>query len=365
MGRGRVLAATQWLRQRPGLQYLLLLLLGAAALSTYARVMAYMAWKRDLGEVGFVGDLQAPGRGARVLVIAPHPDDETLGCGGLMRQAVLAGAEVYVALMTNGDASELALIFGQKHLPISKRAFINLGKARQKETLAAVAKLGVPPERVFFLGYPNNGLSALWQPEHWSSDRLYTSPTTGVDHSPYPLSFTAHTPYCGEQLVRDLQALLRLVRPTHLFVTHPLDNHPDHWATAAFLRSALRSLEAGPGWWAAETRVYGYLIHWPRWPVPRLYAPRLALLPPPDLLVRTDDNWLRLPLSDEDLLLKTAAIRQYRSQLPGHDRLLLSFSRPNELFAPLTTAEMRPNESFDWRGRTVAQHELHQGGTSH
>lgn len=152
----------------------------------------------------------------------------------------------------------------------------------------------------------------------------------------------------------DLQALLGRVRPTHLFVTHPLDLHPDHWATTAFVRAALRTLELGQGWWPAETRVYGYLIHWPRWPVPRFYAPRLALLPPPDLWSQTHDDWLRLPLSDEDRLLKTAALRQYRSQLPRHDRLLLAFSRPNELFAALTIADMQPNESMYWRDHSAS-----------
>lgn len=357
MARRCIVTVTEWFRQRPGLQYVLLLVLSAAVFTTYGRVMAYLTWQRNLRQVDFVGDLRVPGPGARVLVLAPHPDDETLGCGGLMHRAVVAGADVYVALMTNGDASELAVIFGQRQLPICKRAYIRLGQARQQETLAAVAKLGVPPDHVYFLSYPNNGLAKLWQSEHWSYDQLYTSPTTGADHSPYGLSFTPHAPYCGEQVVRDLQALLRHVRPTHLFVTHPLDIHPDHWATAAFLRAALRGLGVGPGWWPAETRVYGYLIHWPRWPVPRLYAPRLALLPPPDLLANTNDAWLRLPLSDEDLLLKTAAIRQYRSQLPRHDRLLLAFSRPNELFAELSTAEMRPNESMEWRGRTTSEHD--------
>ena len=39
----------------------------------------------------------------RLLVIAPHPDDETLGCGLLLQQVLAAGGEVRIILMTDGD----------------------------------------------------------------------------------------------------------------------------------------------------------------------------------------------------------------------------------------------------------------------
>ncbi|WP_157448829.1 PIG-L family deacetylase [Deinococcus peraridilitoris] len=42
-------------------------------------------------------------RGA-VLLIAPHPDDETLGAGGVLQDAIARGREVWVAFVTNGDA---------------------------------------------------------------------------------------------------------------------------------------------------------------------------------------------------------------------------------------------------------------------
>ena len=42
----------------------------------------------------------------RILILTPHPDDETLGCGGLMRKAKDAGAEVYIQFMTVGDTAD-------------------------------------------------------------------------------------------------------------------------------------------------------------------------------------------------------------------------------------------------------------------
>ncbi|GAA3731107.1 PIG-L deacetylase family protein [Salinactinospora qingdaonensis] len=44
----------------------------------------------------------------RVLIFAPHPDDETLGCGGLMSKARQAGAEVYVQFITVGDTADVS-----------------------------------------------------------------------------------------------------------------------------------------------------------------------------------------------------------------------------------------------------------------
>ncbi|MFD0774454.1 PIG-L deacetylase family protein [Streptomonospora algeriensis] len=44
----------------------------------------------------------------RLLVIAPHPDDEVLGCGGLLHKAKTAGAEVYVQFLTVGDTADVS-----------------------------------------------------------------------------------------------------------------------------------------------------------------------------------------------------------------------------------------------------------------
>ena len=42
----------------------------------------------------------------RLLILSPHPDDETLGCGGLIRRIKKAGGEVYVMIFTYGDEAQ-------------------------------------------------------------------------------------------------------------------------------------------------------------------------------------------------------------------------------------------------------------------
>src|SRR5574340_1404799 len=71
---------------------------------------SYFAWQRALRAAGLEGDMTAPGRGDRILVVAPHPDDESLGCAGLIKQAVENGADVHVVVMTNGDANEWSVV---------------------------------------------------------------------------------------------------------------------------------------------------------------------------------------------------------------------------------------------------------------
>jgi len=324
----------------------------------YLRISAYRAWRRELSKAGFESTLDVPGHGRRVLIFAPHPDDEVLGCGGLIQQAVREGAKVFVALMTNGDASELALIFGEKDLPLTPKAFIKLGKDRQRETLQALAKLGVPSDHVYFLGFPNNGLLKLWRPEYWSYATPYLSPQTKMMTSPYELSFTPHAPYCGQQVLSDLTALLQQIRPTDIFLAHPQDIHPDHWATCAFVCYALQGIRAHGAAWAQQARVYAYLIHWPHWPVPRSLAPRLQLLPPTALAAAADGKWLKLDLEPDEVKAKLRAIHTYRSQEPGFDRLLLAFARTNETFARLGERTLGAGGLLAWQDEVNRKRKL-------
>jgi LmbE family N-acetylglucosaminyl deacetylase len=284
----------------------------------------------------------------RILVFAPHPDDETLGCGGLIQQALARGAEVHVALMTNGDASELALLFGERELSRKPKAFIDLGQTRQRESLAALAGLGLSADRVHFLGYPNNGLVALWSLDHWLRSHPYRSKTTKATASPYPDSVTPGAVYCGEQALADVSALLRTVRPSKVYVTHPQDIHPDHWATCAFVSYALAGIASeGREEWADTVRLYGYLIHWPHYPSPPKRNSALALQPPRTLAAERPP-WLEVPLSSAEAEAKLGAIRRYRSQLPGLDRLLPHFARTNELFEELPVLRAREGVPLVW-----------------
>jgi LmbE family N-acetylglucosaminyl deacetylase len=88
-----------------------------------------------------------------VLILAPHPDDESLGCGGLIAECCARRRPPFVLILTDGTGSHPhSLIY-----PPSR-----LRAVREAEACEAVAALGLPPDRIDFLGLrdtatPNNG----------------------------------------------------------------------------------------------------------------------------------------------------------------------------------------------------------------
>jgi LmbE family N-acetylglucosaminyl deacetylase len=87
------------------------------------------------------------GRGC-ALILAPHPDDESLGCGGLIAACCEAGRFPIVAFLTDGGMSHP----GSKAFPRQR-----LIQVREAEARDATAMLGLPPDRMFFLREPDSG----------------------------------------------------------------------------------------------------------------------------------------------------------------------------------------------------------------
>lgn len=86
----------------------------------------------------------------RVVVLAAHPDDETLGVGGTVQLLHEAGAEVTVVVATDGEAAFPAL---------DRPARAGLGARRRDEMRAAMRKLGGEGLEPVFLGLPDSGLA--------------------------------------------------------------------------------------------------------------------------------------------------------------------------------------------------------------
>jgi len=269
------------------------------------------------------------------LVVAPHCDDETLGAGGLIHQAVRAGARVRVVFLTNGDGFPLAVSRQYRKLRPSRRNYVRFACERQAEALAALAELGVPRERVTFLGYPDRGLQALWN-RNWGPERPYRSPFTGCARSPYANSYRPGALYCGQSLLEDLRRILREEAPTDVVAPHPGDDHPDHWAGHCFTLAALRTArlrqegQFGPPA-GGDPRLHTYLVHRGDWPVPQGRRPEARLVPPSALL-GLDTRWGTLPLDAGAREAKARALERYRSQMAVMRRFLESFVRADELF---------------------------------
>jgi len=97
-------------------------------------------------------------RGERLLVIAPHPDDETLGAGGLIQRVLSAHGTVRVVLVTAGDGYVEAVRYETGRLRPRAPVYVAYGERRLREARAAGRKLGGDRVRLGLLGFPDGGL---------------------------------------------------------------------------------------------------------------------------------------------------------------------------------------------------------------
>jgi N-acetyl-1-D-myo-inositol-2-amino-2-deoxy-alpha-D-glucopyranoside deacetylase len=167
----------------------------------------------------------------RLLFLAPHPDDETLAAGALLHRATHCGADVCVVFATSGDNNPWVQRVSEHCLSIGPRQRAAYGQRRRREALEALAALGVADDRVQFLDYPDQGLTAaLVDPRR--------------------------------DLINRCTDLINEFRPTLLVGPSMLDVHPDHNALALALRLALHrvSMTHRPRW------EWSYLVHPPRHP---------------------------------------------------------------------------------------------------
>ena len=261
----------------------------------------------------------------RILVLAPHPDDETLSSGGLIQQAQAMGLPVHVAFLTNGDNNEWAFSLYRGALSLDPTSVLEGGLVRHQEALNATAALGLKPEDVTFLGYPDFGTLRIWL-DHWRDREPLRAMMTERNAVPYTSALSPNAPYRGESILADLTTVLRDFKPTKIIVSDPDDQNPDHQALNIFTRVALWNLrdEISP-------EVYTYLVHYGRFPAPRGLLKDAPLEPPANFDV--GDIWHTLPLTPAQVDRKLAALQQHKTQWDASAKYLESFVRSNELFA--------------------------------
>lgn len=291
-------------------------------------------FQHAFGQIEVNETIEPPAPEDRILILAPHPDDETIGCAGLIQQALKAKAKVRVVYLTNGDHNAPAFIVYEKRPVVFNRDFVAMGKLREREAKKAMRLLGLGEENLTFLGYPDYGTDTMFL-SYWDARVPFRSYLTRQAYVPYKESPSYHAPYRAENVLKDIQRVLLEYKPTKIFVSHPADSNGDHWAYYCFLQIALRDLRKE----VPEPKLYVYFVHAPGWPIPRHYHPQLPLLPSekhfPGLLVQ----WKKLVLTPEEIEKKYAAMLCYRSQTCVSAFYLLSFVRQNELFGdyPLVT----------------------------
>lgn len=124
-----------------------------------------------------------------VLVIAPHPDDEAIGCGGTVRKHAVQGDRVVAVFLTSGE-------LGLKHMPREKASAIREAEARKAARILGIS------ETVFLRG-PDWGLEAAI-----------------------------------EEVVTRVRPVLAQEQPAVVYLPHSGEWHPDHRAALHVLKAA-------------------------------------------------------------------------------------------------------------------------------
>ena len=307
---------------------------GAAAVAAVAAVLAINApsitalvYAERFGRaVEALPPAPAFGAADRLLVVAPHPDDESLCCGGMIQQARAAGAQVTLVWLTSGDAFEFDAALTERRLRPGDAGLLRLGERRLGEARVAAHVLGVSDDHLVFLGYPDAGLQRMFLDYY---QRPYRSPTTGQSAVAYGEAWSPGAAFTGENFMRDLRAVFDSVRPTVVLAPSPEDRHPDHRTAGDAVLRILGDLRAAgvtpprAGWWIVHGAV--------EWPLPKGLHPRLPLYPPPR---GRGLPWQRVDLTADEVAVKHAAVRAHRSQMEVEARFLDAFVRRNELVSP-------------------------------
>lgn len=89
--------------------------------------------------------------GEQIVIIAPHPDDEVIGCGGLIIRLVTDGRLPHVIVMTGGEES---------HRSCCELSVKDLKQARRKLTDDALRMLSIDRNHIHVFDFPDGGISA-------------------------------------------------------------------------------------------------------------------------------------------------------------------------------------------------------------
>ena len=166
---------------------------------------------------------------SRLLLFAPHPDDESLACSILLQRAVHARALVRVVYVTDGDDNPWPQRVLERKWRLSATDRRRWGRLRRTEALAALRVLGVNGAAARFLALPDQKLTAM---------------LTGG---------------CQSALER-FAGIIADWEPTDLLVPSICDTHPDHSALAVMLRLVLS--ESFSGQMArGQMAVWSYVVH--------------------------------------------------------------------------------------------------------
>lgn len=182
-----------------------------AGLSLLNKILA--VWKRQAFRQKLYRNSQQIGITQKpTVVFAPHQDDETLGCGGLIALKCQQKVPVWVVFLTDGRACYTG---APGEIAMSTEALIQL---RQQEAKAALQSLGVSANNIIFLKHQDSQLGLLADSQRQAA-------------------------------IAEIQQLLDRIQPEEVYVPYFNDMHGDHIETNRLVKTALDANNFGGDVW--------------------------------------------------------------------------------------------------------------------
>lgn len=179
----------------------------------------------------------------KVMVIVPHEDDDLLISGQVLPSMYKNGADVRVVFATNGDKRVSAY-------------------TRQSEACNALEKLGIPREKVIFLGYPD-GTQLYVGKKAYSFSSGWDHTYAGKGFKDYHFDrFGTHAQYTAENMVDDIESVILEYRPDYILAID-FDTHTDHRGVSISFEKAMeRILKKESGYTPKVLKCFGYSLAW-------------------------------------------------------------------------------------------------------
>jgi LmbE family N-acetylglucosaminyl deacetylase len=237
----------------------------------------------------------------KVLIVAPHPDDESLGTGGLLQRVFAQKLPVRIVFATNGENNPWAQRYWERRWRIGPGERQRWGQRRREEALHAICTLGGKPDCAKFLNLPDLGTTRLLMQGDRELSVLFSKE------------------------IQEWEPTVALIPTIH-------DAHPDHSALSVAFSMAL-DLVGG-----SSIQVWEYLVHTPE--VPMTQEPA------------------RLALSSEEVERKRRAILCHETQVALSRKRFTSFARSEEVYYPHQSVATK---TFD---TSLSAARLHEGVVS-
>jgi glycosyltransferase involved in cell wall biosynthesis/LmbE family N-acetylglucosaminyl deacetylase len=275
--------------------------------------------------------------GKKILILAPHEDDEALMCSGVITHALKNGAALKVVVATNGDSKgrETALM-------------------RMRETVRAMQYLGLNAANIVFLGYgdvkqgKSRFLTLLYEA---ATDDTLVSSQVGTHSYSIPeipeyhyQKYGVHARYDRATFRQDLEALITEFNPDHIFVSSLYDCHPDHVGLYRFTVESIINIKRANPQFAPV--MHEYIVHphnieayWPPSPHSRLATVKPEILA---TMNEIDDYW---PTREYN----SSPMAPFSKPDGFETRTVLSWDQREIFFVPLTMQKMPRSQNKKYR----------------